>query len=122
MGDDHGAAGEFEPRVLQAFQRFDIKVVGRLVEQQQIAALLERQRQIQAVALAAGEHAYELLLVGAFEPEACHIGAGGHFHAADLDEVKPTGDGLPQVLVRIEARTVLVDVGDLDGVADGELA
>ena len=122
MGDDHSAAGEFEESIFQAFQRFDIKVVGRLVEQQQIAALLERQRQIQAVALAAREHAHELLLVGAFEPEACHIGAGGYFHAADLDEVKPTGDGLPQVLVRIEACTVLVDVGDLDGVADGELA
>ena len=38
-------------------ERLDVEVVRGLVEQQQVAALLERERQIQAVALAAGKHA-----------------------------------------------------------------
>src|SRR5580692_2905548 len=38
---DHGAAGEFEERVLQARQGLDVEVVGGLVEQQEVAALLE---------------------------------------------------------------------------------
>ena len=56
-----------------AFSRLDegldVEVVGRLVEQQQVAALLEREREVEAVALTAGEHAGLLLLVGALEAE-----------------------------------------------------
>ena len=64
-----------------------------------------------------------LLLVGALEAEAGHIGAGRHLgHAGHLDEVEAAGHGFPQVLVRVEALTVLVDVADLDGVADLQLA
>ena len=69
VGDDHGAAGELEQRVLEARQGLDVEVVGRLVEQQQVAALLERERQVQAVALTTGEHAGLLLLVGSLEAE-----------------------------------------------------
>ncbi len=50
-------------------QRLDVEVVGGLVEQQQVAALLEREREVEAVALTTGEHAGLLLLVGALEPE-----------------------------------------------------
>ena len=38
MRDHHGAAGEVEERVLERAQRVDVEVVGRLVEQQQVAA------------------------------------------------------------------------------------
>ena len=40
---------------------------------------------------------------------------------ADLDVVEAVGDDLPQGLVRVEAAAALVDVGDLDRVADLQL-
>jgi hypothetical protein len=62
VGDDHRAAGELEQRVLQRAQRLDVEVVRRLVEEEQVAALLEGQREVEAVALTTGEHAGLLLL------------------------------------------------------------
>ena len=38
------------------------------------------------------------------------------------DVVEPVGDDLPQRLVRVDAAAALVDVGDLDRLADLELA
>jgi hypothetical protein len=70
VADDHGAAGEFlEQRVLERAQGVDVEVVGRLVEQQQVAAALEQLGEVHAVALAARQHADLLLLVGALEVE-----------------------------------------------------
>src|SRR5664280_678296 len=67
--DDHGATGELQQRVLERSERLDIQVVGRLVEQQQVPADLEGQREVEAVALAAREHPGRLLLIRALEPE-----------------------------------------------------
>ena len=53
VGDDHRAAGERQQRLLERAQRVDVEVVGRLVEQQQVAALAQQLREVQAVALAA---------------------------------------------------------------------
>ena len=77
MGDHHSAAREFEQRVFEGFQGLDVQIVGGLVEQQQVAALLQGQCQVQTVALTTGEHAGQLLLVGALEAEAGHVGAVG---------------------------------------------
>jgi hypothetical protein len=70
VADDHGAAGEIGQRVFQRAQRVDVEIVGRLVEQQQVGAGLEQLGQVHAVALAAGQRADLLLLVGALEVEA----------------------------------------------------
>jgi|GEM_PF-4216388 len=70
VGDDHGAAGEVGEGVFECAQRFDVKVVGRFVEQQHVAAFFEQARHVNAVALAAREEAELLLLVAAFEVEA----------------------------------------------------
>ena len=67
--DHDGAAGEVEQRLLERAQRVDVEVVGRLVEQQQVAARAQELREVDAVALAAGELADALLLVGAAEVE-----------------------------------------------------
>ena len=120
VANDHRAARELEQRRFERGQRLDVEVVRGLVEEQQVAALLERERQVQTVAFAAGQHAHQLLLVGTLEAEGRHVGAGRHFHAGHLDEVESVGHGLPQVLVRVKAGTVLVDVADLHGVADLE--
>src|SRR5690606_6476298 len=120
--DDHGAAGELQQRVLQARERLDVEVVGGLVEQEHIAALLEGERQVEPVALAAGEDLGGLLLVGALEAEGGDVGARGHLDLADHEVVQSVGDGLPDGLVPRQAGPVLVDVGDLDGAADVDLA
>ena len=69
MADDHGAARELEQGILQRSECFDVEVVGRLVEQDQVAALFQRQCQVQPVALTTGQHTGHLLLVGALEAE-----------------------------------------------------
>ena len=120
--DDDGAAREFEQGVFEAAEGFDVEVVSRLVEEQQVSALLEGQRQVQAVALTTGEHPGLLLLVRALEAEGGDVGAGRHFDVADLDVVEAVGDDFPQGLVRVDAAAALVRVGDLDGVADLQLA
>ena len=53
VGDHHGAAGEIEERLLEGAQRLDVEVVGRLVEQQHVAAAPQQLREMHAVALAA---------------------------------------------------------------------
>ena len=55
MRDDEHGARESTHCVLQAAERVDVEVVGRLVEQQQITRLLEDLGKLQAVALAAGQ-------------------------------------------------------------------
>ena len=122
MGDDHRAARELEQRVLEGGQGLHVEVVGGLVEEQQVAALLEGQGQVQAVALTAGEHAGLLLLVRALEAERGHVGARGHLDVADLDVVQAVRDDLPQRLLGVDVGAGLVHVRDLHGLADLQLA
>ena len=122
VANDDRTARELEQRGLERGQGLDVQVVRGLVEQQQVAALLKRERQVQTVTLAAGEHAGALLLVLALKAKARHIGATGNLGLADHHVVQAVRDDLPQILVGVDARTVLVDVGDLDGLAHFELA
>ena len=69
--------GKFEQRLFQGAQRFDVEVVGRLVEQQHVGAALQELREVHAVALAAGQLADLLLLLVAAEVEAADVAARG---------------------------------------------
>src|SRR5258708_1345672 len=69
VADDDDAAAELQERVLERAQRVDVEVVGRLVEEQQIAAALEELGEMDAVALTAREVLDLLLLVRALEVE-----------------------------------------------------
>ena len=53
VADDHRAAGEILDRLLERAQRLDVEIVGRLVEQQHVAAALQHLGDVDAVALAA---------------------------------------------------------------------
>src|SRR5258707_11322887 len=85
VADDDGAAREVEERLLERAQRVDVEVVGRLVEEQQVAAFLEQLRQVNAVPLAARERADLALLPRAFEIEPRHVGARSDLLLAELD-------------------------------------
>ena len=119
---DNRAAREFHERLFEALERFDVEVVGGLVEQQQVAALLERKRQVQAIALATGKHASGLLLVRTLEAECRHIRAARNLGLAHLHVVEAVGHDLPQRFVAVNTLAVLVDVRDLHGFAELQLA
>lgn len=95
VANDHRAARELEQRRLERGQRLDVEVVRGLVEEQQVAALLERKRQVQTVALATGEHASALLLVLALKAKARHVRAARNLGLADHHVVQAVRDDLP---------------------------
>ena len=120
MRDHHGTAREVLEALLQRTQRIDVDVIGRLVQQQHVALLLERQRQVQAVAFTAREHAALLLLVGAREVEARHVGPGVHLPVAEHDEVGAARDHLVDGLFGVDRLVLLIHIGQLDGRAHAE--
>ena len=122
VGDDDGAAGECQEGIFQRAESLDVKVVGRLIQQEEVSALLKGESQVQTVALATGQNAGRLLLVRTLEAKGGDIGARGHFDIADLDEVQAVRDDLPQRLVRVDTGACLVDIADLDGLTDRQLA
>ena len=79
---DHGAARELDAARSRATPSVSTSrsLVGSS-SSSRLPPCFKRERKVQAVALAAGEHAGELLLVGSLEAEAGHIGAGGHLDA-----------------------------------------
>ena len=83
MANNHRAARELEQRRFERGQRLDVEVIRGLVEKQQVAALLERKRQVQTVALATGEYAGALLLVLAFKAKARHISTARNLGLTD---------------------------------------
>src|SRR5581483_5545410 len=68
--DDDRAAGELLQRVLEDSKRLEVEVVRRLVEDDDVAALAEEFRELDAIALAAREVADARLLDRAREEEA----------------------------------------------------
>ena len=122
MRDDHGAAREGLQCVFEGAEGFHVQVVCGLIEQDQVAALLERQRQVEAVALTTGEDLGWLLLVSTLEAEGGQVGARRHFVLADVDVVQAVGDNFPHGFFGVDVFAVLVHVGDLDGLADGHVA
>ena len=118
MGNHHDAAREHEERVLEGSHGLDIEIVGRLVEEQQVAADLEDLRELQPAALAARELADPLLLVGALEVEPSEVGAARDLVVPDPDDVLPAGDFLEHGVVVVELVPELADVSDDNRAAD----
>jgi hypothetical protein len=82
---------------------------------------LQHLGQMHAVALAAREVADLLLLVAALEVERRAVGAAVHLVLAELDHLVAAGDLLPDGLVRVERVAALVDVAELDRLAEADL-
>ena len=54
VGDHHRTSRKVEQRILHRLEGFHVKIIGRFVEQQQVAAHFQRQRQVETVAFTAG--------------------------------------------------------------------
>src|SRR5690606_7265968 len=87
-----------------------------------VSALLERQGEVETVALTSGEHAGLLLLVRTLESELRDVRTRRDLGLADRDDVESVRYDLPERLVGVDVRAALVDVADLDGLADLEVA
>mmetsp|Transcript_38442 Transcript_38442/g.114038 ORF Transcript_38442/g.114038 Transcript_38442/m.114038 type:complete len:284 (+) Transcript_38442:546-1397(+) len=116
------AAGKVVNRLLEASQRVNVQVVGRLVQQQQVSALLERLGQVQAVALAARQVADGLALVVALKVVPRAVGAGRHLATVEVDFVTTVSNLFKERLVGIQCFTRLVDIHRHHCVAQAQLA
>src|SRR5438034_3000000 len=65
VADHHDASCEIEDRLLERAECVDVEVVRWLGEQEDVPARAQELREMHAVALAAGEVAHLLLLIGA---------------------------------------------------------
>src|SRR5580704_8985150 len=122
VADEDGTAGEILQRPFERPQRIDVEIVGRLVKQQQVGARFEHLGKMHAVALAAGERADLLLLIGALEIEGGAISARIHLALAEEDDIVAAGDLLPDRRSAVERVARLVDIAELDRLADLDCA
>src|SRR5699024_7464169 len=99
-------------------QGFNVQVISRLIEEDQVAALFQRQREVQAVALTTGEYLRWLLLVWSLEAESRQVGARWHLILADVDVVQAFRANFPHCCFGLDVRTVLLHIRQLDGVAN----
>src|ERR1700730_1928610 len=74
------------------------------------------------VALAARELPDLFLLIGAAEVEQRAVGAAGDLAAAEVDLLLPAGNLLPHRVAGAERVARLVDITELDGLAEAQLA
>src|SRR5699024_4566080 len=116
--NDHGAAREFLKRVFQRTEGFHVQVVSRLIEQNQVSALFQSQRQVQAVALTTGENLGWLLLVRPLETECGKVCTRRHFVLAYVNVVQTFRDYFPDGCFGIDVCAVLVNIGQLNGVTN----
>src|SRR6478672_4211309 len=112
VADHDGAAAEVEQRLLERAERVDVEIVGRLVEQQQVAALLQQLRQVNPVPLAARQRADLALLPATLEVEPRHIGTRRDLAFPKFNLVAAAGDLFEHGLVRLERVAALIDVAD----------
>src|SRR5215475_6366447 len=118
VADDDRAAGEILERLLERAQRIDVEIVRWLVEQEHVGTRLEHLGEMHPVPLATRERADLLLLVGALEVEVGAIGTRIHLALAEQDNVLPARNFLPDVLLAIERIAGLVDIAEMDRLAD----
>src|SRR5258708_1679552 len=122
VADDEHAAGEFDERVLERPQRFHVEVVRRFVEQQDVPSGEHGLREVHPAALAAGQRAQLLLLVGPPDVEPAEVGARGHLELAHGEDVRAGRDEFPNGLAGLERFARLVHVGHLHRRPDAYLA
>ena len=121
MADQQHGAFVLAQHVLQQVQRFQIEVVGRLVEDHQVRRLGQRHREHEAAALAAGEHAHGGARLLRPEQEILHVADDMAHLAVDRDLVTAAaGQRFGQRACRIEAGAGLIQRDDFQIGADAD--
>src|SRR5262249_5918698 len=118
VADDDGAAGEIFQSFLERPQRFDVEIVRRFVEQQQVGARAQHLGEMDAVALAARQSPDLFLLVRTLEVERSAISARIHFLFAKKDYVVAVGNLFPDRLLAIERIARLIDIAEMYRLTD----
>ena len=112
VADEDDGAGIGAEHFLQHVQRFQIEVVGGLVQHQQVGGLGERARQHQAAALAAGQRAERRARLLRREQEILHVADDMLGLSADRDGIAAAaGQGFAERPVGIETFAALVERG-----------
>ena len=122
MRDHYRTTREGEQCLLQCAQSLYIKVIGRLIEQQQVAAAQQQFCQMDAVALTSREVADPFLLVTTTEVKAGAVGTRVGLIVAHPQNFLTIGDHLPYRLIGIQCITTLVNMGELDRLPHLQLA
>ncbi len=120
--DDDRVAGEILDGRFQRLQRFHVQVVGRFVEEEDVAALFQQLGHVDAVALTTREQAHLLLLVAALEVEGAAIGPAVDLGVAQFDQLGAAGNLFPDGRVGVERIARLVDIGQLHRVTQRDRA
>ena len=110
VAHDDERAGPVVEEVLERAQRVEVEVVGRLVEQQHVRLLRQREQQLHPPALAARQQADRRPLRVVVEPERLEQAGVGPVRLAG-----GPGDRLPHPLRRVERRAALVVERELHG-------
>ena len=98
---------------LQQVDGFQIQVVGRLVQHQQVGRAGEQPRQQQAVALTARQGAHRRVGAVGREQEVLQIAHDVAARAIDLDVFRAGADRVGHALLGVELLTQLVEIGNL---------
>src|SRR5690606_31748440 len=122
VADDHDRAGEFEQCVFERAQRFDVEVVGRLVEQQHVTAGEQGLGQVQTATLTARQVSDGLVLIAATEVEAAQIGPRRHLETTHVDDIGTIGHGVEHGLAVGQGVARLVDIREPHGLTDLDFA
>ena len=118
VADHNSAACKILQALLKRTQRIHIDIIGRLIEQQHIALLLERHSQLQTVSLTARQHAAFLLLIRTGKIETSQIGARIHVTPAQTYQLIAAAHHLVHALGRIYVLMLLVHIRNLDRLAN----
>ena len=105
MGDHNGASGEVQKGLFKGPQSGYVQVVTRLVQQQQVSALVQQLGQVDAVSFAPGKLPDLLLLILAGEVETSCVGAGVHRLVAEAFLPAPSDPSWTEVHHRDSKRS-----------------
>src|SRR3954451_286984 len=122
VADHHCAAREVVESCLEGAQCVDIEIIGRFVEQQDVPARLQDLGEVHPISFTAAEIADSLLLIAALEVEAGAVRPSVDLTIADLHVLDTASDLFVDGGVGVERVTRLVDVRQVDRVADGDAA
>jgi hypothetical protein len=121
VGDDEQPAGVSRPAALEVLgepgDRFDVEVVGGLVEQQHLPLAGQQPGERDAPPLAAAEHGHRRVPGDAGEQAADHV---AHPGIARPDVLRRVPDDRPLDRERVVERVALVELADPDPAADGD--